>query len=441
MPILDPVTSSEKLPSSVDVAIVGGGIVGAAAAYYLARAGVPVALFEKGEIGGEQSSRNWGFVRSQGRDPREIPLMLASLDLWRGLNAEIGMETGFRQSGILYLADTDAKLAEFEAWLKVGKGFPIETRLLGAKEAADLIPGATQRFAGGLYTPSDGRAEPSMAAPALARAAQANGGGVFTNCAVRGVETSAGRVSGVVTEKGTVKASTVVVAGGAWSSLFVRRLGLRLPQLKVLGSVMRTAPLPEVYGGGVWGPGFSFRRRLDGGYSLAPSHAELVEIVPDSFRFFFDFLPGLKSEIGSMHLRLRGSFLKELGWTLSGGTDRPGPYEAVRTYDPAPEAAWLKSLAEKLARAHPAFKEMQIVERWAGGIDVTPDAVPVIGPVDSIPGLILATGFSGHGFGIGPGAGHLVADIARGATPLVDPAPFSWTRFIDGSKLAPFAAV
>ena len=436
MPVLDRVLSSESLPEAADTVIIGGGIVGTAAAYCLAKSGHSVVLLEKGEIGGEQSSRNWGFVRSQGRDPREIPLMLESLQLWRLTDEELGIESGFRQTGILYLADSEAKMAEYEAWLKLGKEFPIETRIVSGREVAGLVPGMTENFVGGLYTPSDGRAEPSQAAPGMARSAQAYGATVITGCAAREIETTTGWVSGVETERGRIRTNTVIVAGGAWSSRLVRPLGLRLPQLKVLGSVMRTGPLPEVFPGGVWGPGFAFRRRIDGGYTLAPSHAEAVEIVPDSFRFFADFLPGLKGEIGNMRLRLRGSFFSELAWSLGGKS----PFERVRSYDPAPERDWLDKLEKRLARVHPAFANITVEERWAGGIDVTPDAIPVISPVDSVSGLILATGFSGHGFGLGPGAGKLAAEFAKGIIPCVDPKPFAWSRFTDGSRLKPFAA-
>ena len=97
----------------------------------------------------------------------------------------------------------------------------------------------------------------------------------------------------------------------------------------------------------------------------------------------------------------------------------------------------LRDCLDELARDHPGFKGVRIASKWAGVIDVTPDAVPVISGIDQIPGLFLSTGFSGHGFGIGPGAGRLMADLVTGKTPMVDPAPFSYTRMIDGSKLMP----
>src|SRR5262249_15770341 len=115
--------------------------------------------------------------------------------------------------------------------------------------------------------------------------------------------------------------------------------------------------------------------------------------------------------------------------------DRPGPFERVRTLDPAPSADLLDHAVAELRAAFPAFVEAKVEQRWAGYIDVTPDAVPVISPVDPLPGLFIATGFSGHGFGIGPAAGRLMADLVSGAPPIVAPAPSRFGRFSDGSKI------
>ena len=118
-------------------------------------------------------------------------------------------------------------------------------------------------------------------------------------------------------------------------------------------------------------------------------------------------------------------------WAL----DEVSPFEHVRVLDPEPVAADIDAAKANLARAFPIFKDVPIAERWGGLIDATPDAVPVISPVETIPGFFIATGFSGHGFGIGPGAGRLMADLVAGATPVVDPAPYRFARFFDGSKL------
>src|SRR5262249_57028814 len=117
--------------------------------------------------------------------------------------------------------------------------------------------------------------------------------------------------------------------------------------------------------------------------------------------------------------------------------DRPSPFEQVRVLDPAPVTAHLEAARARLEQTFPVFKGVPIEQRWAGLIDATPDTVPVISPVEQLPGFFIATGFSGHGFGIGPGAGRLMADLVTGDPPLVDPAPFRFARFSDGSTLRP----
>src|SRR5262245_30359420 len=198
-------SDARALPDAVDVAIAGGGIVGCAAAYFLARAGVSVALFEKGRVAGEQSGRNWGWVRQQGRSPIELPMMMRSLRWWLELQPELG-DIGFRQGGSLYLAETTAQLAELEEWLGVARQHGLDTQLLDSQRLAEVLRTDERRWRGALHTPSDARAEPSRAAPAMARAAQHRGAQIFGHCAVRGLDRAAGRVQGVVTEQGRVAA-------------------------------------------------------------------------------------------------------------------------------------------------------------------------------------------------------------------------------------------
>ena len=223
--------SPTPLAARTDVVVIGGGIAGAATALYLAEKGIAVSLCEKGEIGAEQSGRNWGWVRVMGRDAREIPLSLASLRLWDGLDALTGAATGFTRSGIVYTCDGGRDVAAYEAWLEQARAYGVESRLLDAGELAALVPGAARSFAGALYTPNDARAEPQLAAPAIALGARAKGAAVHTHCAVRTIETAAGRVSGVVTEHGRVACSSVVLAAGAWSRLFCGNSGIDFPQL------------------------------------------------------------------------------------------------------------------------------------------------------------------------------------------------------------------
>jgi glycine/D-amino acid oxidase-like deaminating enzyme len=226
----------------------------------------------------------------------------------------------------------------------------------------------------------------------------------------------------------------VILAGGAWSSALCRQIGVRLPQLRVRSSVLRTGPVEGGPEGAAWAGSFAYRKRLDGGYTIAEGSSTRHEIVPDSFGYLFDFMPMIAREWRSLSLRLGGDFFQQL-------TAADDIFEKNRVLDPAPNNAWLERARTAMEAVFPMLKGVPTVQSWAGYIDATPDAVPVIAPVQSLPGLIIATGFSGHGFGIGPGAGHLAADIAMGRTPIVDPSPFRYERFIDGTKSRPLTGV
>ncbi len=432
-PRMDTVHADTVMPTRTSVVVIGGGIVGTSTALFLAEKGIPVVLCEKGVIGGEQSGRNWGWTRVMGRDIREIPLGLESLKLWRRMNEITGAETGFRQAGIVYLCEDQAAINRHEAWLEKARPYQLDSRLVGPDELARLFPGLARSFKAGLYTPSDGRGEPTKAAPAIATAAQRKGAGILTGCAVRTIETKGGRVCGVVTEKGAIDCDTVVLAGGAWSRLFAGSLGIKLPALNMLASVMRTEPIeggPDIAGSGA---GFSFRKRLDGGYSVALRASGVADITPDSFKLFFDFLPHLLKERHEMNLRFGSRFFEELTRPKRWAADAITPMEKTRVLDPEPVTRSFGQARDMFAAAFPAMGAVKIAEGWGGLIDATPDAIPVISALDSFPGLFLTTGFSGHGFGIGPGAGKLAADMIAGDPTSVDPSPYRYSRFLDGS--------
>ncbi len=438
MPIIEKVTPNDMLPARADVVVIGAGIAGIMTALELVERGLSVVVVEKGEVAAEQSSRNWGWCRQMGRDPREIPLILESLALWRGMNERVNAETGFRTCGIAYVADDEKEMAKHEAWLK-NSAVPhgIESRLINSDEVAQLLPGSTVKWTGALYTPSDARAEPFIAVPAMARALQKLGGKIFTGCAARGLETSAGAVSAVVTERGTIACDGVVLAGGYWSRRFLHNEGVSFPQLGVLGSVMRTAPLEGGFTTSFSAGKFTARKRMDGGYTVTHNFVSVADIVPDSFRLLFDFLPVFMLDWRGLRLRLGKRFIEEAKLARHWGMDEVSPFEQVRILDPEPAQWILDEAAVAIKSTFPAFQNMQIAEKWGGVIDATPDAVPVISPITQKPGLFMASGFSGHGFGLGPGAGKLMAQIVMGEEPCVDPHPFRFSRFSDGSRPRP----
>lgn len=430
MPItMDPFDASPDLPDKVDIVVIGGGIIGISTALFLAERGISVAVCEKGRVGHEQSGRNWGWVRVMGREISEIPMALESQRIWEGLDKRVGADLGFARSGILYVADTPDMLRKHEEWLEQAQPFQLGTRLLSNSEIEQVLPGSARRYAGAIFTPNDCRAEPQKAVPAIARRVRELGGHVLEGCAVRGLDMAAGRVSGVITERGTIACQQAVLSGGAWSRLFLGNLGIDFPQLKILGSVLRTTPMEGPPTHAVGASDYAFRKRADGGYSIAHRGASLAQIVPDSFRLFFDFFPALIRQRHELRVRLDGRFVTEWQMPRRWGMDETSPFEQVRILDPKPDEAILAEVQRNLIAAFPAFRDMKVAASWGGLIDAMPDAVPAIGEVPKIPGFFIATGFSGHGFGIGPGAGRMIADLVSGGRPAVDMTPFRLDRF------------
>lgn len=438
-PKLPDMRSDAVLPKRVDVVVIGAGVIGAATALELAERGLKVLLCDKGQVGGEQSSRNWGWVRLGLRDPREIPLMQVALDLWPDLSARVGQDLGYRRSGILFATPGRGAQRRHQAWADGAGLGPDQARLVQGAALDALMPGHRMRLAAGLYLPGDGRAEPQRVAPALAQAARARGAHLVTGCAVRSLDLAAGRVAGVITERGRVACDRVVLAAGAWSRLFAGNAGVALPQLKVLNSVLRSSAVPEVPDCALWSDGFAIRRRADGGFTIASGTENTVDLVPDSFRLAWAFLPAFRAEWRSLRFRLSARWRIEAAQRRRWTPDQPTPFEAIRVLDPTPSQAALNRAWAAAQAAFPALAQAQVVQSWGGLIDVTPDALPVISDVPQLPGLFLSTGYSGHGFGISPGAGRLTADLVTGAPPVVDPSPFRLQRFQDGSRITVFS--
>ena len=175
---------ADPMPDQVDVAIIGGGVAGIATAYFLTLLGEKVLVCEKGRIAGEQSSRNWGWIRQQGRDSAELPIMIESNRIWKSLAKDTGdRDLAFTQSGCLYLAKTQTEMARYEAWFDLAKTHQLDTKLLKAHEIKNQFPNISGDWVGAMTTPSDGRGEPFVAIPALAKAAQRAGSKIIEECA------------------------------------------------------------------------------------------------------------------------------------------------------------------------------------------------------------------------------------------------------------------
>lgn len=184
-PIVKRIQSDQEFPAKADVVVIGGGIIGATAAFFLAERGLSVALVEKGHVGCEQSSRNWGWCRQQNRDERELPLSGVALRLWGEFESKIGEDVGFRRCGLLYATDNPRQLAEWEAWRDTARQFNVNTKMLSANEAAATIPANGRRWLGGVHSIDDGKGEPAIAAPTIANGARKFGATIHQECAAR----------------------------------------------------------------------------------------------------------------------------------------------------------------------------------------------------------------------------------------------------------------
>jgi glycine/D-amino acid oxidase-like deaminating enzyme len=210
--------------------------------------------------------------------------------------------------------------------------------------------------------------------------------------------------------------------------------------LPVRASVARTQPFPaDVVGPtpNFWDGTLGVRRRADGGFTLANGDINVIPVIPAAFRHAHRYRHLLAVEWRHLRFRLGSDFWREWRDGALVPLDRPSPYEAVRVLDPRPDHAYLARALAVLRSRYPALAQARAVQMWAGMIDATPDTVPVIAPVTAIGGLVVATGFSGHGFGAGPAGGHLAADLVLGRAPIVDPAPFRLDRYFDGTMPKP----
>ncbi|MDE2489033.1 MAG: FAD-binding oxidoreductase [Alphaproteobacteria bacterium] len=433
-PRVERIHSDERLPAQADVVIVGGGILGSVAAYFIAKRGLSVALLEKGHVGCEQSSRNWGWCRQQNRDRRELPVSVISMRLWDELTRDINRDLGFRRCGLVYATHDPAVLAGWESWSEVAKEFGVETRSLSRAEVAERVPEARDKWVGGVYSARDGKAEPALAAPAIAEGARALGATIHQECAARGLDLANGRIVGVHTEKGYIKTSAVLCAAGAWASRFLRPYGISFPQASIRQTALRSKPTVNV-GEAIATPYCTVTRRLDGSYTLAISGRGNLEITPQSIRYSREFMPQFFRRLKNVKIGVGKSFVSGPDSAPALLTNNDRIFEETRVLDPPPLPWLVSQVVENVKKTFPQLGELEIDSAWGGFVDCTPDAVPVVSKVDGVDGLVLAAGCSGHGFGLGPGLGYLAAELLVDDTPSADPTPFRLSRLVDGSKL------
>ena len=211
---------------------------------------------------------------------------------------------------------------------------------------------------------------------------------------------------------------------GMWGNL-----GVALPTLALTCSVLRTHPMDGPTEIAVGAPDFSFRKHKDGGFIITQRGKLDAYLTLDHLLLAKQYMPQFRAQRSVLNVSLGKYFFNDLALARRWSADSISPFERVRVQDPAANPRLNNDAMNNLKAAWPVFEQARIAQAWAGTIDVTPDSNPVIGPVAQIPGLTVATGFSGHGFGTSPAAGHLAADIVSGHTPIIDPSPYRFDRF------------
>lgn len=423
-----PVETDATLPARADAVIIGAGIIGIATALNLAERGLSVVVCEKGVVAGEQSSRAFGWITNHELPPDILPLSNLSKQLWQGMNQRLGVDTSYRQGGLLQLCETDEELEAEKAWIEAVRGVaPVDATMLSASELAARVPGGlTRPWKGGLFQASDGGVDPPVATSRMAQVARARGVKIVAHCAVRTLDVEGGRVSGVLTERGRIATSRVLLAGGSWSRLFAGNAGVHLPLLGVNLSMQRVGGVSGPEGcAGVFETGW--RREVDGHYSIGAG-VLTGPVTLDSFKLLPDFWPVVSTMGDKFNLSFSRDFFRSLAATTRWQAGEVSPFERARIVSPTPDEALLDGALAKLQAEVPAFRTARVVERWGGALTVAPDFNPLLDHVAALPGLFVGSGFS-FGLTMGPAAGQVMAELMTGATPSVDLQPFKLARF------------
>ncbi|MFI5558127.1 NAD(P)/FAD-dependent oxidoreductase [Amycolatopsis japonica] len=371
----------ESLPERTDVVVIGGGIVGVACAYRLAAAGVSVLLLERDTLGAGSTAKAAGGIRSSFTTRVNIEIGLRGLAEYASFAETYGTEIDFRRDGYLYLVTDPADLPEFERCAELQNSYGVRSRLVEPAEARRFSPLIdTEGVVAALWSPDDAKATPDSAVQGYARAARGHGAVLRTGVEVVGIERDGDEITGVRTSAGFVRTDAVVCAAGAWSGRIGELAGVELPVRPYRRQVVFTGPVADL-----------------------PERVPLTIEMPSAFYFHREGLG--------------------LAMSFCDGDGDPG---FDTRYEPG---EWLPRLAEIAARRVPAVLDAGIRGGWAGLYEVTPDRNQIVGESVHLSRFFYATGFSGHGFQMGPAVGELVRDLYLGRVPAIDITGLDVRRF------------
>lgn len=374
-------------PDSAAVVVVGGGVVGASAAFHLAEAGVDVVLVERAQLGSGSTSRAAGGVRTQFSDELNIELAQRSLAAFTDFARRPGWEIDFKPVGYLFVLNRESDVQQFEQSVALQNEHGLDSRLMGPDAIRELCPLLEgDDILAGAFSPGDGHATPEAVVQGYAVAARAHGAHVEVGCEALAITTSGGRITEVVTGLGSIRTNTVICAAGPWSGSCGRMAGVDLPVTPVRRQILFTEPIEGL-----------------------PERLPMTIDFESSFYFHREG-PGL----------LMG---------MSDPDEKPG--FNVETSDD-----WIPRLMEAVRRRAPRIADVGIRGGWAGLYEMTPDHNAIIGEASGVSRFLYAAGFSGHGFLQAPAVGEILRDLVLRRPTFIDVTPLSAERF-DAAALRP----
>ncbi|NWJ25755.1 FAD-binding oxidoreductase [Rhizobium sp. RM] len=373
-----------------DVAVIGAGISGCATAYTLAQMGAKVVLVDR--FGPAAMASGWTLagVRQSGRDPAEMPLALDAVNIWQTLHEELGAPTHYTRRGNLRLARNGNEYGVIRSMVSEQQGLGLDLAFLPDNQAVrDIAPAVSEAVPGASFCPTDGHADPQAVSAAYIAALLRHGVALAMGENVEAIAVSGGRVVGIKTDVRKLGVDSVVLAGGMLGNALLEPLGLSVPIRTPMVAVIRSRPVPPVLDQviGVCGGDWAGRQEVNGRLRITS---------------------GMLDWLGSMETV-----------TTSAG-DRP----LIR-----PPLSSLNAIIKTLDHLLPGLSETPIEECWAGLLDLTPDALPVLDHAPGISGLVIGMGFSGHGFCLGPVTGQILSDLVTGRQPAHDLSSFKFNRF------------
>lgn len=372
---------------TAEVIIIGGGVVGCAAAYYLAKRGIKdvIVLESTKSIGHGGSSRNGGGVRQSGRDVRELPYAMYGIKhLWPNLSEELGVDVEYTQKGNLRLGKTEAHLKKLQNLADSAKSVGLDVRMIDGKEVQEICPYLSKDIIGASWCPTDGHANPLTTTLGFYKRALEMGVRFFTEAEVKELKKVKGKVRKVVLSDGTVlEGETIILAAGYESRYIARTVGIDIPMTRLIDECLVTEKQPPM----------------------------------------FDIMLGTAGADFYGHQAKHGSFIFGSDCGYEEVTDMTDP-SALLT-----NSMTLSASCRAIIGYIPALKDAKIVRSWCGWLDNAFDGVPFISKVDEAEGLILACGFTGHGFGTAPAVGLMLSQMTAGEDTIVDISPLRYNRF------------